>query len=115
ATKRSLQLDHRIAALAGQAPGHRLQQQAHALGNEGAAEEQYRILVLGGRTAFVHLGDVGGELGLLESAAMHVFVRYCELAPGFERHVTTPRSNFSWEFRPAGATIHPGPTVLQKP
>lgn len=39
ATKGRLQLNDRIAALARQPPNHRIQQQAHALGDKGALEE----------------------------------------------------------------------------
>ena len=88
ATKGGLQLDHRVAALAGEALGDGDQQQAHAFGDEGAGEEGLGVLVLRRRGAVGDLRDVSGELGLLEGALEHVLVGAGDLAPGFEAHST---------------------------
>lgn len=86
ATEGGLQLDHRIATAPGQAMHHRIQQQAHAFGDEGALEEQRRVLVLGGRRAQMHTRQVGRELGLLEGALEHVLVWNGDFAPRLQTH-----------------------------
>ncbi|MFD2405944.1 hypothetical protein ACFSVK_09505 [Azorhizophilus paspali] len=86
AAESGLQLDDRIAALGGQALEHRIQQQTHALGDEGALEEQHRIEVLRRGAAVVYPREVGGELGLLEGPLEHVLVGNGDFCPRFENH-----------------------------
>jgi hypothetical protein len=86
ATERGLQLDDRVAALARQALDHRVEQQAHALGDEGALEEQLRVLVLGVAVPAMNPRQVGRELRLLERALEHILVRYGDFTPRLERH-----------------------------
>ncbi|WP_254661891.1 hypothetical protein [Burkholderia sp. CCA53] len=83
-----LKLDDRIAAFAGQALDHRVQQQAHALGNEGALEEQHRVLVLLVAVRACTRDRSAAKLGLLELALPHIGMRLCDLAPGFEDHAS---------------------------
>ena len=84
ATEGGLQLDDRVAAIAGQALGHRREQGAHALGDEGALEEQHRVLVLRRGGAVMDTGDVGRELGTNEGAPMDILVRDGDFAPGLQ-------------------------------
>ena len=76
-----LQLNDRIAGLARQPLRRALQQPAQAVRQIGPAEELPRIAVLVGRAAVVHLGEVGGELGLLELAGRDVLVRFHHVPP----------------------------------
>ena len=87
-----LQLDHRVAAPARQALDHRIQQQPHAFSDEGALEEQRRVLVFRVGRACMHARQVGGEFGLLELAFPHIQVRFRDFAPGFNSHdLISPR------------------------
>ena len=81
AAEGGLQLDHRLAARAVQALRHLDEQQAHALGDEGALEEGGGVLVLARRLAGAHGGDVGGELRLQEGAFEHVGMGNGDLSP----------------------------------
>ena len=91
AAERRLQLDDRVATFARQTLHHGIEQQTHALGDEGALEKQRRILVLRRRRAIVDTRQICGELGLLESALQHIFMRNGDFAPGFEGvHVGIP-------------------------
>jgi hypothetical protein len=56
AAKVGLKIDHRVAALARQAPHGTCKQLAQAVGEEGAPVELDRIGVLGARLALVHPG-----------------------------------------------------------
>ncbi|MNG17514.1 hypothetical protein D3C84_1015060 [compost metagenome] len=85
-TKRSLQLDHRVAAFASQALSHRAQQQAHAFGNKGASKELLGILIFDRGLAVGHLGDIGRKFRLLEGAFQHIAMRARNLAPGLKTH-----------------------------
>ena len=79
-----LQVDDRVAAAAVQAFDGLREQLAQAGGDEGAAEELGRVLVLARRPALVDLVQVGGELGLLVAAAGDVGVRPHHVAPRLE-------------------------------
>ena len=81
-----MQLNHRVAAPARQPLGHTLQQQAHALGDEGAGKKLLGIPVLRLRSASLHLRDVSREFALLESAFQHVLVGVGDFAPGLDCH-----------------------------
>ena len=76
-----LQLDDRVASLAGQSQHGLRQQPAQALGEEGPAEELGRVLVLVRSFSLVDLPQVGGELGLLVAAGGHVRVRGDDFPP----------------------------------
>lgn len=84
AAERGLQLYHRVATEARQAPDDLVQQQGHALSDKGPGEELAGVLVLGGRLALLHLGDVRRELGLLEGAFQHILVGDGNVAPRFD-------------------------------
>ena len=99
AAEGGLELDDRIAAAAGEAVEHRVEQQAHALGDVGALEEQHRVLVLRRGLAGMDPGQVGRELGLLEGAFEDVLVGYGDLAPGFECHAGSSRLQFQMGLR----------------
>ena len=85
-TKGRLQLNHGVAAPARQPLGHTLQQQAHALGDEGAGKKLLGVLVLRLRRACMHLRDVSREFALLEGAFQHVLVGVGDFAPGLDCH-----------------------------
>ncbi len=68
AAEGGLELNDRLAALAVQPLRDLRQQQAHALGDEGALKEGDGVLVFRRRLARLHRRDVGSELGLLERA-----------------------------------------------
>lgn len=91
AAERRLQLDNRIPALAGQPLDHRIQQQAHALSDKSALEEQLRILILRCRRTGVYARDIRSELSLNKGAAAHVFMGFGDQTPGFQSHSLLPR------------------------
>ena len=76
-----LQADHRIAALAGQAPDGRGEYAPQALGRIGNAEERRRIDILLAAFAQVDQREIGRELGIGEACLEHVRVRFADLAP----------------------------------
>ena len=85
-----LELDDRLAALAGQPLGHLGKQERHAFGDVRAVEEECGILVDVGRLARTDGRDVGGELRLLERAFEHVGVGNRDFTPGFHRSFLQP-------------------------
>ena len=88
-----LQLDDRVASLAGQSQHGLRQQPAQALGQEGPAEELGRVLVLVRSLSLINLPEVGGELGLLVAAGGHVRVRGDDFPPRLQgRRAVCPRS-----------------------
>ena len=76
--------------------GHALQQQAHALGDEGSGKKLFGVLVFVGRSAGVDLGNVGGKFALLDLAFQHVFVGVGDFAPGFDGHGSTRVTVHGW-------------------
>ena len=84
--KGSLELDDRIATLAGETLNNGVQQKPHPFGDEGALEEELRVLVLSGCRAGMHTGQVCRELGLLEGALENVLVGDCDFTPRSEAH-----------------------------
>ena len=80
-TEVGLQLDHRVAALARQAPGRAGQQIAQSLGYVGAGVERVRVLVLGLSAARCDQRQVGRVFGLLEAPGGHVGVGRDDVAP----------------------------------
>ena len=99
-----LQLHHRIAAPAGQPPHGAPQQLPQPLGQVGAAEEVRRVAVFGTGRPGVHLGEIGGELRLLQVPRAHILVGDHHLPPGAEPE---PR------LRPPGsAPLDPVPRAL---
>ena len=79
--ERGLELDDRLAALAGDSPERLDHQPAHAFGEIGASEELDRVLVLGVGPAAHHLGEVRRELGLPIAARRHVGMRSRHFPP----------------------------------
>jgi hypothetical protein len=73
-----------------QALDHGIEQQAHAFGDEGALEEQRRVLVFGGRAAVMHARQIGGKFDLLEGAAQDILMRHGDFTLGFEVHLSDP-------------------------
>ena len=96
ATKGRLQLNDRIATPPRKPLGHALQQQAHALGDEGAGKKLLRVLVLLRRGAGVDLRNIGSKFALLERAFQHVFVGVGDFAPRFNGHGSTRVKVHGW-------------------
>ena len=93
AAEGGLQLDDRLAALAVEPLRHLGEQQAHALGDEGALEKCRGVLVFRGRLAGAHGGDVGGKLGLLERAFQHVGMGNDDFSPRFHGSCSSSSSH----------------------
>ena len=85
ASEVGLELDHRVAALAVQAPHGAGQHALEAVSQVGPSEELDRVPVLVAPLAPVRLPEIGGELGLLVAAAGDVLVGRGDLAPRLER------------------------------
>jgi hypothetical protein len=79
-----LELYDGVTALTGDALDRAYQEKLEALGEVRPAEELGRILVFVRPFAQIHLPQIGGELGLLITAAGHVLVRRHHFAPGLE-------------------------------
>ena len=79
-----LQFDNRASTLAGKPYQCAGQQPLEPFGDERAAEELGRILILVGAFVLIDLPQVGGKLGLLVGALHHVAVRSDHLAQGFK-------------------------------
>ena len=82
AAKVGLQFNDRVTTGDTRQPFRRpFQQAGKAVGQGGAAEKRLRVGVFTGGAAAVHLGEVGGEFGLLIVAGRHIRVRRDDLAP----------------------------------
>ncbi len=80
-----LQLHDRIATLTAEPPYRSGQHSLEALGQIRPPEELGRVPVLCRPFAEVRLPEIGRELRLLVTAARHVLVRRCDLAPRLQR------------------------------
>lgn len=85
ATEVRLQLDNRVAALAGNALHASDEETFQAVGQESAAEELRRLPILVAAFADVDLPQVGRKLGLLVAPAGDIGMGRNDLAPRLQR------------------------------
>ena len=76
-----LKLDNRVAVIVGEALYAVDQEPPQAVGQKGAAEELYGILVLGDSAPHVDLPEVSRELSLLILSVGHVLMRAYHFPP----------------------------------
>ena len=86
AAKGCLELDDRVAALAGKTLRHGDQQMAHALGDVGPFKKRAGVLILARSLARGPGGDVGRKFRLQEGPFQNVRVGQNDFTPGFEGH-----------------------------
>src|SRR5215210_6014581 len=92
AAENGLELYGGIATFASETLSGVSQETDHAVGQVGALEELYGVLVFGVGGTVDHLGQVGGELGLLVASLAHVWMRVHDLPPG-EQALRASRHN----------------------
>src|SRR5260221_14480964 len=77
----SLELHHRVAALTRDPLHHAYEQSLEALSEGSSAKELDWLFVFVGPLAHMNLPEVRGKLGLLVTAAGHIFVRRHHFPP----------------------------------